>query len=241
MKLTIAKTEFQFSVFSISLYLVLIVLLVSLGFWQLDRSEQKQVFVNKQLLSADKEDLKLTDTIDLNKNRYRTTEITGYFESSKQFLIDNQIVNGRAGYFVMTPFKVSGLDRSVLVNRGWVRLNKDRRVLPEIAIEETTRTIIGRINHFPSVGIRLKGAEIPTNSWPSVVQVVDAKVLSEKLGYSLFPFQIELDKTMSDGYSRDWKNKTIMPPEKHVAYAVQWFGLAITLTVLFFGFSRKSK
>jgi len=241
MKLTIAKTEFQFSVFSISLYLVLIVLLVSLGFWQLDRSEQKQVFVNKQLLSADKEDLKLTDTIDLNKSRYRTTEITGYFESSKQFLIDNQIVNGRAGYFVMTPFSILGLDRSVLVNRGWVRLNKDRRVLPEIAIEETTRTIIGRINYFPSVGIRLKGAEIPTNSWPSVVQVVDAKVLSEKLGYSLFPFQIELDKTMSDGYSRDWKNKTIMPPEKHVAYAVQWFGLAITLTVLFFGFSRKSK
>jgi len=241
MKLTIAKTEFQFSVFSISLYLVLIVLLVSLGFWQLDRSEQKQVFVNKQLLSADKEDLKLTDTIDLNKSRYRTTEITGYFESSKQFLIDNQIVNGRAGYFVMTPFKVLELDRSVLVNRGWVRLNKDRRVLPEIAIEEKKRKIIGRINHFPAVGIRLEGAEIPTESWPSVVQVVDIKVLSEKLGYSLFPFQIELDKTMSDGYSRDWKNKTIMPPEKHVAYAVQWFGLAITLTVLFFGFSRKSK
>mgnify|MGYP000229220436 FL=1 len=241
MKLTIAKTEFQFSVFSISLYSVLIVLLVSLGFWQLDRSEQKQFFINQQLLSANKEVLRLTDTIDLNKSRYRTTEITGYFESSKQFLIDNQILNGRAGYFVMTPFKISGLEHSVLVNRGWVRLNKDRRVLPKIAIKESIRTIIGRINHFPVVGIRLEGAEIPTESWPSVVQVVDANVLSAKLGYSLFPFQVELDNTMSDGYSRHWKNKTIMPPEKHVAYAVQWFGLAITLTVLFFGFSRKSK
>ncbi len=239
MKLTIAKTQFQLSPFSISLYLVLLVCLISLGFWQLDRAEQKEELINQQQLSFDKTVLNLTPTTDLKQVRYRKIKISGHYVSDKQYLIDNQIVNGRVGYFVMTPFKMDKINKLVLVNRGWVELNKDRRILPEITIDNVKRTITGRINHFPVVGIRLAGAEIPTKGWPSVVQVVDSGGLSEKLGFPLFPFQVELDKTMNDGYSRDWKKKSIMPPEKHIAYAVQWFGLALTLTVLFFGFSKK--
>lgn len=239
MKLTISKIELKFSPFSIVLYLVLVAILISLGFWQLDRAEQKTVFVKQQQFSANKSLLKLTAAVEHGNIRYRKIEITGRYDSAHQYLIDNQIVNGRAGYFVMTPFKVDGLNQSVLVNRGWLALNKDRSVLPDISIEKLNATITGRINHFPVVGIRLAGVEIPTEGWPSVVQVVDSQVLSKKSGYALFPFQIELDKHMNDGYNRDWKKKSVMPPEKHVAYAVQWFGLALTLTVLFVGMSRK--
>ncbi len=241
MKLTIAKMELKFSLFSIALYLFLIVLLLSLGFWQLDRAEQKKAFLIKQQLSAEKALLKLAVDADLKTIRYRKTQLTGHYEPTKQYLIDNQIVNGRVGYFVLTPFKIAGMNKAVLVNRGWVVLNKDRRVLPDVSVDSTNKTITGRVNHFPVVGIRLAGSEIPTEGWPSVVQVVDSQVLAKKLGYSLFPFQIELDKAMTDGYIRDWKKNTIMPAEKHIAYAVQWFGLALTLTVLFIGFSRKSR
>lgn len=241
MKLTIAKTKFQFSVFSIMLYFVLIILLISLGFWQLDRSEKKRMFIKQQQLSAEKTILKLVATIELNKDRYRKIELTGAYRPDKQYLIDNQIVNGQAGYYVMTPFKVFETGEALLINRGWVKLNKDRRVLPKIAVDDSKRIITGRVNAFPVVGIRLAGAEIPTEGWPSVVQVVDTQVLSNRLGYTLLPFQIELDKAMSHGYRRDWKKKTIMSPEKHIAYAVQWFGLALTLTILFFGFSRQNR
>jgi len=241
MKLTIGKVELKFSLFSIVLYLLLVVLLLSLGFWQLGRAEQKEVLLRQQNSSSQVAVLKLTKGIDLNTTRYRKATITGHYDSAKQYLIDNQILNGRVGYYVMTPFMVDGLKVAVLVNRGWILLNKDRRVLPELTIDSSELTITGRINHFPVVGIKLAGAEIPTEGWPSVVQVVDSKVLSKKLGYELLPFQIELDKNMSHGYERDWKKKQFMPPEKHVAYAVQWFGLALTLTVLFIGFSRKSR
>lgn len=241
MKLTIGKIELKFSIFSISLFLFFIVLLISLGFWQLDRAEQKKELLIKQHLSAEKTVLKLAVDTDLKTIRYRKTQLTGHYEPSRQYLIDNQIVNGRAGYFVLTPFIIAGMNKVVLVNRGWVALNKDRRVLPEVSVDSSNRTITGTVNNFPVVGIRLAGAEIPTEGWPSVVQVVDSQVLAKKLGYSLFPFQIELDKAMRAGYIREWKKNTIMPPEKHVAYAVQWFGLALTLTVLFIGFSRKSR
>lgn len=241
MKLTIANVELKFSLFSIVLYLVLVVFLVSLGFWQLGRAEQKETFLSQQESAEDQAIIKLTADTDLTNIRYRNAELTGYYDIHHQYLIDNQIVNGRAGYFVMTPFRIDGLKQAVLVNRGWVVLNRDRRILPELSFDASRLTITGRINQFPVVGIRLAGAEIPTKGWPSVVQLVDSKVLSEKLGYALLPFQIELHESMAHGYKREWKSSQLMPPEKHIAYAVQWFGLALTLTVLFIGFSKKSK
>jgi surfeit locus 1 family protein len=85
----------------------------------------------------------------------------------------------------------------------------------------------------------LAGAEIPTKGWPSIVQVLNNQVLADKLGYKIFPFQIELDKALSEGYNREWQKTTIMLPEQHTAYAIQWFALAFTLTLLYLWYSYK--
>lgn len=241
MKKTANKVAYNFRLIPVFICFLLVVLLVSLGGWQLGRAEEKKLFLQNEKKSNTKEIIKeipdiSTDTEDL---RYRKIEITGRYDQERQYLIDNQIINGKAGYFVLTPFKVDKSNKAVLINRGWVALNKDRRVLPKVTLDTLYTTISGTINNFPSVGLRLEGAEIPTNEWPSVVQVVDINILSKKTGYSLLPFQIELDADKSDGYLRDWKKRTSISPEKHIAYAVQWFALAITLTILFIRFNRK--
>ena len=243
MKITSAGSRFNFSLIPLLLYLALVTLLISLGFWQLGRADEKKIFLTKQQLSADKEVISLKSIIgaDLESLRYRKVEISGRYDEEHQFLIDNQIVNGQAGYFVMTPLLVDGLKSAILVNRGWVALNKDRRVLPDVSITHQKATILGRVNNFPVVGIKLAGAEIPTDGWPSVVQVVDSDVLAGRLGYSLVPFQVELNGEMNEGYHREWRKSAVMPPEKHIAYAVQWFGLAITLTILFIWLGTKRK
>ena len=243
MKITVGQSIFKLSFMSFLFYLMVVTLLISLGFWQLGRADEKKVFLEKQKISAEKDIINIKSVLatipeDL---RYRKIELTGEYDEQHQFLIDNQIVNGQAGYFVMTPLKIDGVNKTVLVNRGWVALNKDRQILPKLSVTTLNTTLKGRINNFPVVGIRLAGAEIPTEGWPSVVQVVDINILSKKLSVSLLPFQIELNADMNNGYKREWKKSTIMPPEKHIAYAVQWFGLAITLTVLFIWFSIKVK
>ena len=225
----------------ILLFFAVLALLVRLGFWQLSRAEEKEKLLALQVLSMSKKAVELHSILGETKDyRYRKTKLVGRYDPDHQYLIDNQIVNGQAGYFVLTPFMLDGTDQSVLVNRGWVPLNKDRRVLPVINIGVAKNTLSGRINHFPVVGIKLAGTEIPTKNWPSIVQVVDINILSAKLGQSLLPFQIELDSAMSDGYVRNWKRNISMPPEKHIGYAVQWFGLAITLIILFIGLSFKA-
>ncbi len=222
-------------------FLCLLSLLLSLGMWQTKRASEKRHFLQQQ------EQAQLMDVIRLSANteddaetlRYRKFEVAGRYDTQHQFLIDNQISEGKAGYFVLTPFLLQGENRAILVNRGWIALNQDRKRLPDVSMTAEAVVIRGRANHFPSVGIKLAGAEIPTDTNPSVVQVVDYQLLAKKLGYSLFSFQLELDKTQPNGFKREWHITTLMPPEQHIAYATQWFALALTLTVIFIVYSFK--
>lgn len=223
-------------------YLCLLPLLIALGIWQLGRSEEKRIFLEQQKQGlASSKIIQLSTTIEDNVDslRYKKVQATGHYDQAHQFLIDNQISAGKAGYLVLTPFVLQGEAKAILVNRGWVPLNRDRSVMPEVQIRNEPTIVRGRINHFPSVGIKLAGAEIPSEGWPSVVQVVDNQVLAKKLAYSLFSFQIELDKDLPEGFKREWQTSTIMLPEQHKAYAIQWFALAFTLTILFIWYSCK--
>jgi len=223
-------------------YLCLLPLLIALGIWQLGRSEEKRIFLKQQQHALASSEIIPLSTIvedDVNALRYKKVQATGHYDQAHQFLIDNQISAGKAGYFVLTPFVLQGETKAVLVNRGWIPLNQDRSVLPDVQIRSHQTEVRGRINRFPSVGIKLAGAEIPSEGWPSVLQVVDSQILAKKLTYSLFPFQIELDKDLPEGFKREWQTTTVMLPEQHTAYAIQWFALAFTLTLLFFWYSYK--
>ena len=235
------KIEFGPFIFSVTLipllaFLCLLPLFISLGFWQLGRAEEKQVLLEMHGKRINQVAIRRSAGIndDIESLRYRKVLLTGQYDEAHQFLVDNQIFEGRAGYFVMTPFLFDNQDKAMLVNRGWLPSNPDRSILPEVTIQDLEQTISGRIDRFPSVGIQLEGAEIPSKGWPSVVQVVDSQEIAKKLQYPVFGFQIQLDKELADGYGRDWKSAMVtMPPEKHIAYAFQWFALALTLVILF--------
>ncbi|MDD4914078.1 MAG: SURF1 family protein [Methylococcales bacterium] len=238
--------KFKFPLFGWVVYLLLMVLLCSLGFWQVKRAEQKTLFLQQQQLAIDAPLLNLNlqpilDGANLDAVRYQKVVVAGRYDEAHQFLIDNQIMDGKPGYFVLTPFLIDQEKRAILVNRGWVPLGRDRNSLPNVALKTTVLQVNGRINFFPSVGIKLKDAEIPSDGWPSVVQVVNHDVLASRLGYDLYSFQIELDPKASEGYRRNWQVSPILSPEKHLAYAVQWFGLALTLTALFFWINNRKQ
>ncbi len=234
-KLSTGGIEFRCSLPALSGYLLLFSVLCSLGFWQLSRGEQKTILLAQQqeASSADALDLTRQTGIDSDALRYRPVLVSGHYDAVHQILIDNQMLNGKPGYLVLTPFLPDGGQPGILVNRGWVPLGGSRDVLPDISISMVAQQVRGRINRFPEPGLKLKGAEIPGETWPVRVQVLDSKLLADKLGYALADYQIELDPAQSDGYQRQWKIAVAIPPEKHRAYAVQWFGLALTLTALF--------
>ncbi len=239
MKIEVLGFEFRTKLWAFSLYLLLFSGLISLGCWQLNRAEQKREFLAQQQVGQQ------ASSINLNQSasgaRYQAAEITGHYDAAHSFLIDNQIVDGKAGYFVLTPFILDKQQQAVLVNRGWVPLTANRQQLPDVSTGSEVVAIKGRINQFPSVGYKLAGGEIPTETWPAVVQFVDSQVLSAKLAYPVYDFQIELDDDQTAGFVRHWHTQATIPPEKHQAYAVQWFGLAATLTGLFIWISTRKR
>ncbi len=222
-------------------FLVLMPILIALGMWQLGRAEQKRLILAE--LAQRQQDTKLQlrgdITVSPDSLRFRKVSVSGVYDVAHQFLLDNQIVAGKAGYFVLTPLLIGGSNKAVLVNRGWVPAGPDRSLLPDISLQANKVDISGRINRFPGIGLQLSGAEKPSDGWPSRLQLVYTKVLEKKLGYALFDFQVQLDEDQVNGFKRDWHTVVAMPPEKHVAYAMQWFGLALTLIILFLYYSCK--
>ncbi|MDX8129187.1 SURF1 family protein [Methylomonas sp. BW4-1] len=240
-KFSMRGIEFRCSLLALSGYLLLFGLLCGLGVWQLGRGEQKAVLLAQQQDVANAEALDLTPQTGIDKDvlRYRPVLVTGHYDINHQVLIDNQTLNGKPGYLVLTPFLPDSGQPGILVNRGWIPLGASREVLPDIGISTVTQQVRGRINRFPEPGLKLKGAEIPGETWPVRVQVIDSQLLADRLGYALADYQIELDSAQPDGYQRQWKIAVAIPPEKHRAYAVQWFGLALTLTALFIWISSR--
>lgn len=222
--------------------LLLFPILLSLGFWQLDRAEQKRLLLEKQNSRRNDRPIQLRENnYSFEDLRFRRVIVRGVYDREHQLLIDNQIVKGKAGFFVLTPLHIQNSQHVVLVNRGWVPLGRDRMNLPDIKIVQKEVTVTGVMDNFPQVGIKLKGAEVPTEGWPAIVQIVEVSTLSKRLGYSLLPLQILLDQDSGQGYYRHWQFSTRMSPEKHQAYALQWFALAATLTILYLWYSTKPR
>jgi surfeit locus 1 family protein len=206
-----------------------IALLNSLGFWQLERAEEKQEilarFEQRSQGAALRLDAALTDPQALE---YRRVQAQGVYDESQQIWLDNRIHRGRVGYEVITPLRLAGSTAAVLVNRGWVPRGAERLDLPNIDTPPGRLTVSGTVK-APSKALLL-GHEADTE-WPLVL-AVEPERLERHTGYRLLPYLIMLDPDEPHGFVRDWQLFEI-GPERHLGYAFQWFALAVALGLIY--------
>lgn len=215
------------------LTVVLLALFVGLGRWQWHRGEAKQAVWDEFERNAPAVSLG-SRNFD-NVERFGRIELSGVFEPEHQFLLDNRSHAGQPGYEVLTPFRVDD-GRRVLVNRGWVPFGGYRDRLPDVALKSATPLVItGRIDELPSGGLA-SGHAAPDSSapWPRLTSFPTHDELASSLGITLQRRVLLLDAGMPDGYVREWSPPG-MPPTRHFSYAIQWWGFAGVLLVLYFG------
>lgn len=218
------------------------VLMLWLGFWQLQRAEEKRQLL--QWLESGVE-IPVDSPADvLALPRYSFVTVTGHYLPRPQFLLENKVRNKRVGYEVFTPFAVDGWDRVILVNRGWLDAAVYR---PEmLAITAAPQRIRARVDKPPKTGIELGEVSLdPKAAIQKMVYFSPDKLaqLFSASGHSLPLLQERvflLDDAAGHGFARDWK-PVIMPPSRHIGYAVQWFGLTLTLWLLYFFWLRKGR
>jgi len=224
---------------SILLMVILLPILMGLGVWQLNRAELKRGLLaqyENRIHSAPLHNLQQAK----RQQRYYPVQLTGKFDNQHTILLDNKMHQHRVGYQVLTPFVMGKSQRVVLVNRGWIPIGQSRRQLPAIKPVLGEVTVAGLLDFPPAKYFSLSAQLSASQTWPWRVQHLDLQKIAQRLPYNLIPSIILLSPQSAYGFTREWKPITVKP-EKHTAYAVQWFALALTLMIIFIGVNLRRK
>lgn len=200
-----------------------------LGNWQLSRADYKrELQARYDRMQEDGVVQVGTAMVTKEDVLYRPVEVYGEFLPGQEIYIDNRVYKTRAGYHVLAPFRIEGSSEHVLVNRGWVEVvNARRDVLPHVkqvvgAIKLRGIAVDTRSRYF-----EFKGAEPQGSLW----QNLDFERYQKVFGKPLQPILIEQTSDTGDGLVRDWPRPDT-GVGTHISYAIQWFGLATAIAVL---------
>ena len=114
---------------------------------------------------------------------------------------------------------------------GWLPVPGDRR-MPAIARITTPVHVSGLLAPPPSSGFA-RAVAVSQVDGSLLTVALDVPMLRHMLHLpTLAPRVLKLDPALSIGYPRDLDIlPNTLPPERHLGYAVQWFGLALTVLV----------
>lgn len=232
----LGRYEFRPGLWPSLIVTALLVLLIGLGFWQLDRAEQKRALLQGFKDRPAEAAIRLHAGLEPRPEwRYRQTYARGTYDAAHQFLLDNRVHQGRAGYYILTPLRLANSDSMVLVNRGWVPQGRTRADLPELPVKsQGTVTVEGVIDFPAKNAFTLGEGEDRASGWPKVLQRVRYDLQASQLNSELLPLVVLLNPDQPDGFVREWTPIRTFGPARHIGYAVQWFALAVALVILFF-------
>ena len=203
--------------------------LVSLGFWQLERADDKRS-IEASIKQANTGSVELIKKEEgLQSKEYYEVRLQGKYLSDKQFIYDNQIVDQVSGYYVLTPYALAGQSKAILINRGFIPWNGRRDKLADIVVGQDAREIKVQISK-PIKRMELKPSEVGIQ-FPALIQSIDLQDMADRAKVDFSSVIGLLDASASNGFIRKWEPYT-GSIEKHIGYAVQWFLMALVLAII---------
>ena len=211
----------------------------SLGLWQWGRAHEKlslqaQQQARQALPALGQDTLRITPrSPDLT---HRTVILRGQWLAAQTVYLDNRQMQGRVGFYVMTPLRLSpdaagAPDAVVLVQRGWVpRSFTDRQQLPAITTPSGEVTVSGRIAPAPSKLYAFDGADTGP-----IRQNLDLPAFRAETGLPLLEGSVQQTGAPSEGLLRDWPVPA-SSADKNYGYAFQWWALCGVIFLLYVWF-----
>ncbi|CDZ77514.1 hypothetical protein BN59_01797 [Legionella massiliensis] len=219
------------------LALLAILFFTRLGFWQLERAEEKKQMLAAQASLAKQAPLSWEATLPLPK-QYQPVRVSGQY-LDEILLLDNQHYQHQFGYHVLSPLLLSS-GQILLIDRGWVAGDIRRQNFPAINTPKDLVTLTGSA-YYPSDKNWVLGQVMEEKTAKmAIIERVDSKLISQFLHKSVYPFIIRLENGGGQNFVREWP-VVAMPPERHYAYAMQWFAIASVVLILFIALNMKKK
>ena len=239
------RLRFRFRGIPFLATVVLVALGIALGNWQVRRAQEKAAIAQRLhergaappvVFGAGggaQEHDRVGTGAHPTELEYRRVRVTGEFVADWPIFLDNRPHEGRAGFYLAMPFKITGSDRHVVVLRGWLpRDPREYTRLPKYETPRGTTTIEGIL--VASAGHVLElGAAAPLKPG-ALVQNLEVDALARASGLGLEPLLVQQTgpQAAGDVLVRDWPAPDT-GVDKHRGYAVQWYALAAMAAIFF--------
>ena len=220
------KPRFWPTIFTI----IMLGCMVSLGFWQIHRLEWKLGLIEQIETRAFMDPIKLPDdTSNLDDLEYQSVQVTGQFNNDQEMTMYSVGPNGEPGYDLYTPFYTeNGI--AIIVNRGWVPERiKDQSTRPD-TIENSTVTIEGLLRK-PGAKLWYGPENEPENNnwyYGNLPMMAQEKGIGNPYPMYLFEARDQGDNSFPVAGRTEFNIVN-----NHLDYVLTWFGLAITLVVIY--------
>ena len=209
-----------------------------LGVWQLDRAAQKRALhdlIEQRARQAPLQANELAATPEAAaQQHYRPVRLHGRWMAERTVFLDNRQMDGRVGFYVVTPLKLAD-GSAVAVQRGWAPRNAQQRTeLPPIDTPARDEVeVFGRVAPPPS---RL--LEFGQSPPGPIRQNLDLAAFAAEIGVPLRPLSIQQLDTPLDHDAmllRVW-SLPVSDVSMHLGYAFQWFALCALIAGLYVWF-----
>lgn len=225
---------------AVGLTVVVFSLLVKLGFWQLERGQEKQALEQAILARADSAYQALGEV--LEENDWREGSILGKKveanvvpQAFPVILLDNQTHQGNVGYLAFQIVSMSDESGTyALLELGFVEGIADRSILPTVTTLEVSTFISGRL--YRKSANPLSSELMPEVGDAIRVQNLNIVHLNQLLNIELMPAVLQPDNLKNWPYDFPW-NPLPLNSAKHFGYSIQWFSMAgifLLLTLIVF-------
>ena len=217
---------------------------LALGAWQVDRAGQKlalQAALEQRQTMPPLRQEALLDAKSLPDLLHRPVIVRGTWVAERTIYLDNRQMQGKPGFYVVTPLRLEGSGRAVLVQRGWAPRNfQDRQKLPAVTTPAGVVEVAGRMAPPPAKLYELGGA----GSGP-IRQNLDLAQFRAETRLDLLELTVQQAGVPTEGLLRDWP-QAASGVEKHYGYAFQWWALSGLIAILYAWFQfiaprRRSK
>jgi surfeit locus 1 family protein len=198
-----------------------------LGFWQLDRLEERRranalIRASQSLPSLN---LNLQDALTAS-DAYRRAVASGEFDLEHQVLLSNRSLNGQAGVHWVVPLRLEGSDDAILVDRGWLPLSEsapDRLAALPATHPAELPGVLMPTQLEPRWGFmadQVPGAGEPAlTSW----RVLNIPGIQAQTPYPLLPLYLAASEAPANSALPRPDVSIDLSEGSHLSYAIQWF------------------
>lgn len=214
-----------------------IALLYGLGNWQIKRMHWKTALLAKYQTEYARDPLdnpfdgEILKEIALQSPAMAYGSVRGQFHHDLEILIGPRTHDGNPGYHIVTPFSIAGGGGRVLVNRGWVPLDKANPATRFDSQSEGMVTLTGMVRPPDKPNPFTPDNDPANHTWYSV-NPHDIALAVNMPDFPDVVFYAETqDPPLENGYPLMMTTRTL-PNNKHLQYALFWFTMAALFTIM---------